>query len=83
MLDVIEKILILPPVECIEESQTIPTLVYIYNTFSRIYKLISLTAINDEAPYCIRVSGSGCSEKFQSLERLIHRHCDTNNRVPW
>ena len=36
---------------------------YIHNTFSRIYKLISLTAINDEAPwYCIRVSGSGCLE---------------------
>ena len=66
-LDVIEKILLVPPVECIEGSQTIPIFIIPFQEYSNEnIQLISLTAINDEAPYRIRVSGSGCSEEVDT-----------------
>ena len=67
MLDVIEKIL--PPVECTEGTQTIPMFII---PFQIIYKLISLTAINDETPYCIRETGSGCSEVVDTQKSKSH-----------
>ena len=87
-LDVIEKILLVPPVECIEGSQTIPIFIIPFQEYSNENIQTNITHRYkwwSAIPHpCIRIwlLGGGRYTKFQSHERLIHRHCDTNNRVP-
>ena len=87
MLDVNEKIF--PLVECIEGSQTIPIFIIPFQEYSNENIQTNITHRYkwwSAIPHpCIRIwlLGGGRYTQFQSHERLIHSHCDTNNRVPW